>query len=581
MNYEYYFGIVGLFFITLSLVVSPAISNFAYAQSNVVQDNRPNILLIIGDDFGFSDIGYFGSEISTPNLDILAKEGKILTNYHTNPACSPARLALLTGVDNHIGGIGSMSEKLVSNQVGKPGYEGYINDKVVTVQEILRDSGYHTLMTGKWHLSGTQVVNGTTPYDRGFEEVFTLVSSGGQHFNSHPYYAEGHPVFMHNDKVVERDNTTYSNDLYANTTIDQIKKFHGDGKPLFMYLAFQVAHSPFQAPQEFISKYEQTYEVGYDKIREQRFEKQKQLGIWPADMKLPQRIPIGETWESLMAEEQAYRAKVLAVHAAMIDNMDSNIGKVINYLKEIGEYDNTIIIFASDNAGSEPVDMNIFAGQAATKEETQKFLAGFNNSIPNIGNANSLVNYGLWGSIPSVSPLSYFKLSQGEGGIRSPFIIKLPNSEAKASPDILKAYVNVRDITPTLLEYTGEQYPTTFEGREVHPVMGKSFKPLLEGKVDVVYQDDEAVSQELFNSSSVFMGDWKAVKNIPPVSDGKWHLFNMTTDIGENNDLSSQHPEILQRMTQAYDKYAEDVGVVVPSESLVPSGGSETILSVD
>jgi len=581
MNYKYYFVFIGLFFLTLSLVAVPMISKFSYAQLNGVQDKRPNILLIMGDDFGFSDIGSFGSEISTPNLDTLAKEGKILTNYHTNPACSPARLALLTGVDNHIGGIGAMSEKLVSNQIGKPGYEGYINDMVVTIQEILKNSGYHTLMTGKWHLSGTQVVNGTTPYDRGFEEVFTLVSSGGQHFNSHPYYAEGHPVFMHNDKVVERDNMTYSNDLYANTLIDQIKKFHGDGKPLFMYLAFQVAHSPFQAPQEDIKKYEETYAVGYDKIREQRFEKQKELGIWAPEMVLPQRIPAPETWDSLSTQEKSYRAKVLAVHAGMIDNMDYNIGQVINYLKDIKEYDNTMIIFASDNAGSEPVDMNKFAGQAATKEQTQKFLAGFNNSIPNIGNGNSLVNYGSWGSIPSVSPLSYFKLSQGEGGIRSPFIIKLPNSELKSSPEILRAYVNVRDITPTLLDYTGVQYPSTFNGREVHPVMGKSLKPLLEGTVDRVYTADEAVSQELFNSTSLFMGDWKAVSNIPPVSDGKWHLFNMTSDVGENNDLSSQYPEILQRMTQAYHKYAEEVGVVVPSESLVPSGGSETNLAVD
>lgn len=580
MNYKYYFVLVGLF-LTLSLVTGPTISNFAYAQSNVVQDKRPNILLIIGDDFGFSDIGSFGSEISTPNLDKLANEGKILTNYHTNPSCSPARLALLTGVDNHIGGIGAMSEKLVSNQVGKPGYEGYINERVVTIQELLRESGYHTLMAGKWHLSGTQVVNGTTPYDRGFEEVFTLVSSGGQHFNSDPYYAEGHPVFMHNDKVVQRDNKTYSNDLYTDTTVDQIKKFHGDGKPLFVYLAFQVAHSPFQAPQEFINKYEETYKVGYDKIREQRFDKQKQLNIWPAEMKLPQRIPIAETWESLSPDEKAYRAKVLAVHAAMIDNMDFNIGKVIKYLKDIGEYDNTIIIFASDNAGSEPVDMNIFAGQAATKEQTLKFLAGFNNSVPNVGNSNSLVNYGAWGSISSVSPLSYFKLSQGEGGIRSPFIIKLPNAEVKSSPDILRAYVNVRDITPTLLDYTGVQYPSTFNGKEVHSVMGKSLKPLLEGTVDRVYGADEAVSQELFNSTSVFMGDWKAVSNIPPVSDGKWHLFNITSDVGENNDLSTQYPEVLQKMTQAYDQYAKAVGVVVPSESLIPSGTPNTGLVVD
>lgn len=563
--------------LTLSLIgVSVDQSAFTYAQPASIKAKHPNILLIIGDDFGYSDIGSFGSEISTPNLDAIANDGKILTNYHTNPTCSPARVALLTGVDNHIGGLGSMGEKIAPNQLGKPGYEGYINNKVVTVEELLKGSGYHTLMTGKWHLSGSQEVNGTTPYDRGFEEVYTLVSSGGQHFNSDPYYANGHPIFMHNDKVVHRDNGTYSNDLYTNIMLDQMKKFHGDGKPLFMYLAFQVAHSPFQAPQEDIKKYEDVYKVGYDKIREQRFEKQKQLGIWSNDTKLPMRIPAEKPWDSLTPDEKTYRAKVLAVHAAMIDNMDYNIGKVIKYLKDNGEYDNTLIIFASDNAGSEPIDMKTFAGQAATKEQTQKFLAGFNNTVPNIGNANSLVNYGAWGSLPSVSPLSYFKTSQGEGGIRSPFIIKLPNSQTKSSPEIIKGYVNVKDITPTLLEYAGVQHPSTFNGKAVHAMMGKSIKPLVEGQVDQIYLDNDTISQELFNNTSVFMGDWKAEKNTPPISDGKWHLFNITADIGENNDLASQHPEILQKMIQAYDAYAKDVGVIVPSEPFIPPEMFET-----
>jgi arylsulfatase len=360
-----------------------------------------------------------------------------------------------------------------------------------------------------------------------------------------------------------------------------MKKFHADGKPLFMYLAFQVAHSPFQAPQEFIKKYEDVYKVGYDKIREQRFEKQKQLGIWPADMKLPQRIPAEKPWDSLTQNEKEYRAKVLAVYAAMIDNMDFNVGKVTKYLKDIGEYDNTLIMFASDNAGSEPVDMTIFAGQATTKEETQKFLAGFNNTVSNIGNANSLVNYGIWGSLPSSSPLSYFKVSQGEGGIRSPFIIKLPNAQTKSSPEIIKAYVNVRDITPTLLEYAGVQHPNTFKGKEVHPMMGKSVKPLVEGQVDRIYSDNDSIAQELFNNTSVFMGDWKAVKNMPPISDGKWHLFNITADIGENNDLASEHPELLQKMMQAYDKYAKEVGVVVPESSTQPEAFETGALAID
>lgn len=284
-------------------------------------------------------------------------------------------------------------------------------------------------MTGKWHLSGAgNGKNGTTPYDRGFEDVFSLLSSGANHFNPDPYYAGGRPVFSWNGKIVPRPNNgTYSNDLYTNIMLDQIKKYHGDdGKPMFMYIAFQVAHSPFQAPEQYIKKYQGVYDIGYDKIREQRFEIQKQLGIWPAYMQLPKRIPPVQPWDSLTSDQKAYRSRVLQVYAAMVDNMDYNIGKVIKYLKDIGQYDNTLIIFASDNGSSEPVEAKNFITTGVTAAEQEAFVNKFNNSLPNIGNANSLVNYGAWDIAHSVSPLSYFKRSQGEGGVRAPLIIKLP-----------------------------------------------------------------------------------------------------------------------------------------------------------
>ena len=544
---------------------TPSFYSNVYAQTPTSQ--RPNILVIMGDDFGYSDIGPFGSEITTPNLDTLAKDGKILTNYHTNSVCSPARVAFLTGVDNHIGGIGTMYENIAPNQVGKPGYETYINNRVVTVEELLKDSGYHTMMSGKWHLSGHGLQNGSSPYQRGFEDVFTLLAGGAQHFNGGSEEAGGNPLFMRNDKIVTRpDNGTYSNDLYTNIMLEQIKKYHGDGKPLFMYLSFQVAHSPFQAPEDVIKKYEDMYKGGYDKIREQRFEKQKQLGIWNSDMKLPQRIPPVVPWDNLTQDQKAYRAKVLAVRAAMIEDMDTNIGRVIKYLKDIGEYDNTLIMFTSDNGSSEPVEMKDLALGSVTSAEAEAFVNTFNNTVPNIGNANSLVNYGAWGAMPSVSPLSYFKSTQGEGGIRSPFVIKLPNAGNQTKPDIVSAFVQVNDMTPTFLEYAGVQHPgSTYKGHPVHAIMGKSIKSLLDGKIQVVHPDDEPIAQEMFNNTAVFMGDWKALKNSPPISDGKWHLFNITADIGENTDLASQHPEILAKLMSDYEKFAKDVGVIVPS----------------
>jgi arylsulfatase A-like enzyme len=570
----YYLSLLFILGLTLSLTVTPSFmtaakSQFALAQplASDAGGKRPNILLIMGDDFGFSDIASFGSEIPTPNIDTISKEGKILTNYHTGPVCSPARVAFLTGVDNHIGGIGTMYENIAPNQIGKPGYETYINDKVVTVQELLRDGGYHTMMSGKWHLSGDGLQNGSSPYQRGFEDVFTLLAGGAQHFDGGSETAGALPLFMRNDKIVSRpDNGTYSNDLYTNIMLNQIKKYHGDGKPLFMYLSFQVAHSPFQAPEDVIKKYEDVYKVGYDKIREQRFEKQKELGIWNANMKFPQRIPPVELWDNLTQEQKGYRAKVLAVRAAMIEDMDNNIGRVIKYLKDIGEYDNTLIIFTSDNGSSEPVEMKNLALGHVTTAEAEAFVNKFNNSVSNIGNANSLVNYGAWGTMLSVSPFSYYKSTQGEGGIRSPFVIKLPNAGNQTKTQIVDAFVHVNDMTPTFLEYAGVQLPgPTYKGHNVHAIMGKSIKSLLDGKAQVVHPDDESISQEMFNNTAVFMGDWKAMKNGPPTSDGKWHLFNITADIGENNDLASQHPEILSKLMSDYDKFAKDVGVILPS----------------
>jgi arylsulfatase A-like enzyme len=575
---------------------------FVQAQAptaGTTADSMPNILAIMGDDLGFSDLGAFGSEISTPNLDALAKDGKILTNYHTMPTCSTARASFLTGVDNHIAGIGTMYEFIAPNQVGKPGYETYLNDRVVTVAELLRDAGYHTLMSGKWHLSGSPIQNGTTPYDRGFEDVFALLGSGTHHFNGGPYYAGGNPVFMRNDTIVPRpDNTTYSNDLYTNVMIEQIKKVHSDGKPFFGHLAFQAAHSPFQAPQDYINKYEEVYDVGYDVIREHRFEKQKELGIWPANMTLPERLPHSLSWDSLDPQTQAYRAKTLAVRAAMIENMDYNIGKVIALLKELGIYDNTLISFASDNGSSEARPMSTLAVQGQSLAQSRAFVDEYNNTLANLGNRDSLINHAEWGTILSVSPFSWFKGTQGEGGIRSPFIIKEPLASSTTTsstanttnnstttnqthPNVIDVFVHVTDVTPTFLDYAGVQHPSTYHGREVHPLMGKSWKPLLEGNVAQVYADDEPVAQELFNSTAVFMGPWKAEKLFgPPISDGEWHLYNIKLDLGENTDLASQYPDIFQKMITAYDKFAKDNGVI-PPEAPLPQGGEETALSVD
>lgn len=542
------------------------------------EGKNPNFLVIMGDDFGFSDIGAFGGEISTPNLDAIANEGKILTDYHTAPTCSPARASLLTGVDWHITGLGAMFEILADNQRGQPGYETYITDRVVTAAELLHDAGYHTYLSGKWHLSGQGNQPGSDPFDRGFEKSFSLLGDGANHFNDREY-VPGYPViFTENGKEVPRpgNNTVFETDVYANKLMDYINSTHADGKPFFGYLAFQAAHTPFQAPsQSTIDKYYKMYRsMGWDKLREQRFDKQKELGIWDSNMTIPTRYPPNQPWNTLSSEQQDYAAKVLAVHSAMIETMDKSLGRVIQYLKSIGQYDNTFIMFTSDNGSSEPIDMINFRYLTGVNVTlAQERLSLLNNSLANLGKANSDFNYDGWGPSVAASPLSGFKGTFYEGGVRVPFVVKIPQAAASSTSaataasgsknNIVKSFAFVEDITPTILDYAGVSHPATYKGHDVHPMTGKSLRPLLEGKVDRVYSDDEVVPQELFNQTSVRMGDWVGIHDSTDKT-GVWKLFNLRSDLGENTNVADQHSDIVQKMKTAYDKYAQDVGVIIP-----------------
>jgi arylsulfatase len=580
MKNVFIFGI--LFLLTLSLTAIPSFNTFvtSYAQpingdgQDIDIDTPPNIMLFLGDDFGYSDIGAFGGEISTPNLDKLAKDGKILMNYHTVPVCSPARVEVLTGVDHHIGGIGTMYELIAENQIGKPGYETYINDRVVTVAELLKDAGYHTYLSGKWHLSGNHVENGTLPYDKGFEQSLTLTNGAANHFNHFPESPIEKITFAENGQIIPRpgNETLYSNELYADKMIEYLNSTT-DGKPFFAYLSFQVAHSPFQSPQESVAKYEKINSIGWDKIREQRFEKQQDLGFWNKDMKLPDRIPPNQPWEDLTEEQKGYASRILAVRASMIENMDQNIGKVIQHLKDTGKYDNTLIVFVSDNGTSEPGPLlGIKFSSITSAQQMENYTSHVNNTLSNLGNGSSVINYAAWGTATSDSPLSGFKTSEYEGGTRVPFIFKEPSTSSSAissadevNPEIIKAFAYVSDLTPTFLEYAGVQHPgSSYNGMPVHPIMGKSLKPLFNGTADSVYGPEDIVADEMFNNTAVYMGDWKAIKHEPPIGDGKWKLHNIVNDPTELIDLANQNPEIIQKLISAYNEYAKDVGVVIP-----------------
>jgi arylsulfatase len=328
---------------------------------------------------GWTDLGCFGGEIDTPNLDKLAESGIKFTAFTVSVSCSPTRSMLLSGNDNHVAGLGNMGELLTKNQVGKPGYEGHLNDRVVSLAEVLRDGGYHTYMAGKWHL-GHEL--GTLPFNRGFERSFSMLYGGASH------WADMHGILPSDDPAKYTLNGTFLDDLpadhyssrsYADFLMDAIRANRSDGKPFLAYLAFQAVHDPVQVPEPWLSKYRGRYDDGYEALKARRWEAAKKIGIVPPGAKLAAQHPMIQPWNKLSEEERAVEARGMEVYAGMLEAMDYHYGRVVDFLKDIGQYDNTVIIFLSDN-GANPWYSSEYPGA-----ERSEFRAKFDNSLDNIG----------------------------------------------------------------------------------------------------------------------------------------------------------------------------------------------------
>jgi len=587
MKFEYpLIGVMG--FLVAIVLVFIAMSTDIQEQTEVIieqetteivsaEDKRPNILLIVLDDVGFSDLGFTASEISTPVMNSLANSEILMTNYHVSPTCSPTRAMLLTGVDNHQAGLGTMSELLPDNQRGKPGYETFLNYDVVTVSSLLYDADYHTYMSGKWHLAygaGEKNIedrldqwNKYDPYARGFEETFSAALPGS-HFNEVGITYDHTGFYTKNGERVSLPDDFYSATSYTDYLIEMIDQNHGDGKPMFMYLPFWTSHWPIHAPDEYIQKYEGVYDKGWDEIRKDRFETQKELGLIPQELELPPRLDAVPSWDALTPEEQKYEAKKMQVYAAMIDVTDVNIGRIIDHLKDIGEYDNTLIFIFSDN-GAESSDISKKIIQQDSQEQYEEWLEQFDNSLENMGAENSFMSIGLgWAQVGN-TPLFREKGYLTEGGTRVPMIVKLPGDSVSLNTN---AFSTVLDITPTILDYANVEHPGNFyDGREVHTMLGKSLKPLFDGETDRIYAEDEPIGMELFGNKALFKGDWKALLlPFPPYFDTEWRLYNLAEDVRELDDLSSEYPELLEELISDYDDYAEKVGVIPPEGLEIP-----------
>ncbi|WP_269620978.1 arylsulfatase [Zhongshania sp. BJYM1] len=535
------------------LLAASVLLVFSYANAAPSNSTRPNIVLILADDLGFSDIASYGSEIQTPSLDALAASGISFTNYHTAASCAPTRAMLLTGVDSHRNGVPNIPESIPPEHQVHENYRGVLSRNAVTIASMLQSAGYHTYMAGKWHLGKAR---DELPYRRGFSRTITMADTGADNWEQKPYI----PIYKKANWFADGEETTLPSDFYSSEfLVDKTIEFidsNSDSQPFFAYIPFQAVHIPVQAPKEFTEKYIKTYTQGWHVLREQRQKRSKELGIIPADSDMMTMSSTND-WDSLSDEDKRFHAKRMAVYAGMVDAMDRHIGRLIAHLKATGRYDNTIFIFSSDN-GSEAT------GGDKPRSLLSRFglgLQGYRNDYETLGTKGSFNTIGPSFASAAASPLAYYKFYAGEGGMRVPLIIA--GKPISDKPRRSNAFTYVTDITPTILELTSTTAPSEFfGGRRIEPIVGRSLVALSREQVDHVYGDSDTIGYELGGNAALFQGAYKIVKNRGPVGDGQWHLYNIVKDPGETKNLSNDMPEKMATMLEAYKQYAEENNVL-------------------
>jgi arylsulfatase len=510
---------------------------------------RPNILLIVADDLGYSDTGPFGGEIRTPVLGRLADEGLRFSNFHVLPTCSPTRAALLSGHDNHVAGMGVMGEFIYPEIAELPGYAGHLADQVATVPEILSEAGYHTYMTGKWHLGEEDE---QSPYARGFGRTFTMMNGGGSHWaDMRPLSPPQGMIYRRNgERLAELPDDFYSSKNYTDSLIQFIDSNKDDGKPFFAYLAYTAPHDPLHAPAEYIDRYLGKYDDGWDVLAMRRLQSLKELGLVPQHVdELPANF-LTTRWEELGTEERRDSARDMAVYAAMVEYMDTSIGRLLDYLRDNDMYDNTLIVFFSDN-GANGAHATAYPGNA-----DGSYLATFDNEYANRGLSNSFVEMGPGWAQASSAPFRLFKSFTTQGGIKSPLIVKPPHGPAVGG-QWNHAFLHVTDMAPTFLEFAGTIYPDAIDGRAVKKPIGRSIAPILRGTAASV-RESEGVGYELFEMKAYLRGDWKLLRLPEPFGTGGWQLYDLSEDPGEIRDLSEDLPEIKAGLIEGWLQYAEE-----------------------
>ncbi len=500
--------------------------------ANVCYGNeKPNVLLIMADDMGWSDIGCYGGEIPTLNIDTLARNGLRFTQFYNTARCSPTRAALLTGLLQHQTGMGILGED--PNQEAPPdaaaGYTRFLNHNCVTIAEVLKTAGYRTYMAGKWHLG----YHGEAkwPRQRGFDRYYGIVAGASS------FLRPAHPRGLTLDNAQQAPPTDpdyYTTDAFADHLIQFIQESNAD--PFFGYLAFNAPHWPLHARQEDIAKFVGKYSQGWDKLREERWARQLELKVVQTEWRLSPRDDGARAWDELNDQQKQQLDYRMAVYAAMVHRMDYQIGRVLDSLRETGRLDNTIVIFLSDNG--------------ACAEPYNDLGGGKFEEINNPNNSGA-VSYGTGWANASNTPFRRYKARLYEGGIATPLIVQWPNGLKAAHGSMTEWMGYVSDIMPTVLDLTGTSYPTEYQGHPITPLYGKSFAPLIEGNE---LPSREWLFWEHYNDRAARQGSWKIIGNL---NTNDWELYDLAKDRTEQHDLAKEYPDRVLTMATAWQQWAE------------------------
>ncbi len=526
-----------------------------------VADTRPNIVLIVADDIGFSDFGAFGGEIETPNIDALAAAGVRYSNFHAAASCAPTRAMLLTGIDSHLAGVGSMPELMPLSHRGKPGYGGVLDERVTTLAEMLKAAGYRTMVAGKWHL-GHDTRN--LPPARGFDHSVIQADSGSDHFEMRPYLPMQAEVFWYEDgeRMTSLPADFYSSRHFVDKTISYLAQAEDRGEsraPFFAYVAFQANHIPIQAPASFIDAYRGRYTEGWARVQEDRQARIRALGLFEEGASFAAG-PTQTAWDALAPEEQYFEARRMQAYAGMATSMDHEIGRLRRHLEETGALANTVFILLSDNGAA--------ANEPYRSDYARRWLEKhYHREVESLGEKGSWVAAGSrWGRVAN-TPFSDFKFFAGEGGVRVPLVIAGAGVESQGA--IYHEFTHITDITPTILELAGVE-PTPPSAPKFS-ISGVSLADSLRGNTQAPRSPDDSVGYEFSGNSALFRGDYKLKRNMPPLGNNRWQLFNIRLDPGETTDLREREPALFQSMLADYEAYVQRAGVLpMPADYEMP-----------